>query len=783
MSRPPLFSGPRLAALAIALLVMSLVAAAVWVVDWTENAHPLDFLAAALPAAGFVVTLVIWAKRSTAPAERLAADKKAAEVLADIVERQWREEARHRLMDDPHPMPVQWHLTADETVMSRPSLISTAAQLTLTGRSDDIATLAGAFRGLTRRRLVIAGGAGTGKTTLAIQLLLHLLSTRAADQAAEGEGEVVPVPVLLPVSGWDTSAHPRLQDWLTARLVQDYPALAAPQLGADAAAALVDGGHILAVLDGLDEIPASARAQVIAALNTSLTARDQLILTSRRAEFTTAVHEAGRPLNAAAVIVPRPLPPQAAADYLAACLPASPSLAWSQTLDALRSRTVPGLTQLAATPLGLWLIHTVYVTPGADPAPLTGPLGADADALRTHLLDHVIPAVIAARPPSTDPADHFRPRHRLDPDTTRRHLTYLAHVFPPAATRDIAWWRIARNTPHIRATIGLATGAAFAVAFGLIWMALGIAWAPPRIIPWGNPRPIAPWAVLGLAFGLAFGFTFGFVSGLVRARSWVNEQPGYADLRLRGRSPLLFHFMKGTFKFGLTTGLRAGLTLGLGLVLIVSQFDVDRDAGVSFEPEQVDFAILGFGLMLALLIGLGITLVYGLITWAEQPTLASTSTPRSSRQADRALSLLRLVASGLAVGLVFGPFLWVTAKDGLGTEHYWIMLTRDLAVWLALALTLGLGAGVVMGKHHAWLVCTIAVARIAHKRRLPWRIMDFLDDAHRLGLLRAVGPVYQFRHAALHDYLYAGHRQETSFTRIMTSPAVSPGGERPDATV
>ncbi|WP_275527354.1 hypothetical protein [Herbidospora mongoliensis] len=35
--------------------------------------------------------------------------------------------------------------------------------------------------------------------------------------------------------------------------------------------------------------------------------------------------------------------------------------------------------------------------------------------------------------------------------------------------------------------------------------------------------------------------------------------------------------------------------------------------------------------------------------------------------------------------------------------------------------------------------------------------MDFLDDAHRLGLLRAVGPVYQFRHAVLHDHLAAAH--------------------------
>ncbi|MEU8399417.1 hypothetical protein AB0C28_29845 [Nonomuraea sp. NPDC048892] len=289
----------------------------------------------------------------------------------------------------------------------------------------------------------------------------------------------------------------------------------------------------------MDEIPAPARAQVIAALNASLTARDQLILTSRRTEFATAIHDTGRPLTAAAVIVPQPVPPQAAADYLTACLPASPTDVWRQTLTALRSRTVPGLTQLAATPLGLWLIRTVYVTPGADPAPLTGPLGADADALRAHLLDHVIPAVIAARPPSTGPADHFRPRHRLDPDATRRHLTYLARAFPPAATRDITWWHIARTTPHIRSTIGLATGP-----------------------------------------------------------------------------------------------------------------------------------------------------------------------------------------------------------------------------------TIGLAAGILMGNHHAWLVCTITVARLALQRRLPWRFRNFLDDAHRLGLLRAVGPVYQFRHAALHDHLASADMSQGTSQRI-----------------
>ncbi|MFI7446672.1 hypothetical protein ACIBQX_04155 [Nonomuraea sp. NPDC049714] len=73
-----------------------------------------------------------------------------------------------------------------------------------------------------------------------------------------------------------------------------------------------------------------------------------------------------------------------------------------------------------------------------------------------------------------------------------------------------------------------------------------------------------------------------------------------------------------------------------------------------------------------------------------------------------------------------------------------------------------------MGSHHAWLVCTIALARLALQRRLPWRVMDFLDDAHRLGLLRAVGPIYQFRHAALHDHLAAANATEE------TSPSPIP---------
>ncbi len=84
------------------------------------------------------------------------------------------------------------------------------------------------------RRLVILGGPGSGKTILAVQLLLRLLEVRTA---------VEPVPVLLTANGWDTTAHPRLQDWLAFRLGQDYPALRA--IDEAMPGELVDSGMVL----------------------------------------------------------------------------------------------------------------------------------------------------------------------------------------------------------------------------------------------------------------------------------------------------------------------------------------------------------------------------------------------------------------------------------------------------------------------------------------------------------------------------------------------------------
>ncbi|MFI7641695.1 hypothetical protein [Nonomuraea sp. NPDC049400] len=673
--------------------------------------------AVVIAAAVAAAAVVAWYKlpRAAASVPIRADVTAAAGVLAGMVRRQWEAEARHRSLDDPEPMPVRWQLTSDEAVMSHPRLIS-QAEFAFAGRSDDITALARDFRALTRRRLVITGGPGTGKTTLAVQLLLRLLATRTADQAAAEaaeNSEVVPVPVLLPVSGWNLQVHPRLQGWLADRLNQDYPALNAPEFGPGAAAALVDGGHILPVLDGLDEIGEHA-AEVIAALNASLNAGDQLIVTSRTAEFASAVTTAGRPLTGAAVIVPAQLSPQAAADYLRACLPAHPTVAWQQVLDALEARTVTGLTALATTPLGLWLLRTIYTVPGADPSILSGPLGSNTAALRAHLLDRLIPALIVARPPGTEPGDHFRPRHRLDPDATRRYLTYLARAFSPSATRDIVWWRVTQTSPRLirgltRATIGLGVG----LSYGLV----GLPWV---LVPGGENGVL----VFVLVFaGLAAG------GGSLAAKDWYGDVPGHANFRLRGRVLSLFHILRQALLGAIIAGLGVG-----GMAAYIYSLATKHSFG---SVSDLPFALLG---------GVGIvgTALVCIAEWAEVPTSTSVSTPLSTWRSDRALILVRILAHSLMSGLIVG--IGVAVVGGVAP---------GLTLGLAAGVTFGLFSGIYYGGHHAWVISRISLAWLAVMQKLPVRFLKLLDDAHRLGLLRAVGPVYQFRHGALHDYLAA----------------------------
>jgi NACHT domain len=683
---------------------------------------------------GTLVTLVTsWLQQRPAVGELAGAAQvaRAAEELRAAVWEQWRREAEVRSLGDPDPMPVRWRLS-DPAVMDHDEHIGPIPP-GCAWRSDRIPALLEAFRRLSRHRLVIIGGPGSGKTTLAVQLVLHLLKDWQTDQ---------PVPVLLSLASWDPQAQPRAQDWLADQLTQTYPDLRA--FGTGTAHRLADQGRLLPVLDGLDEIAPQRRREVIERLNASLDPDTGLILTSRTAEYTDTVRTS-RVLTAAAVIQPQPLTPGEAAAYLTDRLPRHPDESWQAVLTALQNGTAGALDEVVASPLGLWLLCVVHLDGHHDAQPLIDPgRYPDAGAIQHHLLEELIPAAVRARPPRHDGQDPLRPQRQHDPEQVRRWLTTVAIELRNTNTRDWRWWRLARHTlttRQSRLVVELVVGLVYGLAVGLVsGLVSGLA------VGWMS----------GLAVGWVYGLAVGLVSGLVY---WLvgwsvfrdRDAPVHADFRLRGRARAL------------------GVKLALGLV------GGDREA-----PGYTDFGLrnpamalgvnLVFRLVLALvgvlvfrlvfgLVGLLVIwlmggLVLGLISFVTSPSIARrASSPVDSQRGDRRLSLLvagmLTLMSGLVGGLIFG----------LGFEEWygsWFGLRVGAGFRLVegLVFVLLIGALVVMPMGGScWPRFAVASLWLWAQRRLPLYLMGFLDDAYRLGLLRIVGPVYQFRHAALQDHL------------------------------
>ncbi|MFE5891181.1 NACHT domain-containing protein [Streptomyces sp. NPDC056462] len=709
-------------------LVVLLLTAVLLAKDLGTAADLSGVLSALLAVVPLAVALFVWHRRSIerAGASSVETVAQAKRELSAAVRERWSDEARRRDQDGQYPMPVVWRLTSRDDGHGQVFL---AGASTYDEAQRQAAELADTFLGLPQRRLVVTGGAGVGKTTLCMQLMLSLLEPRADNEAA-------PVPVLVSASSWNPSYLSDFTMWIAIEVGRSYPQIAA--LGPDIPRRLTAGGHVLPVLDGLDELPDAARAMVVRTLGTLLTTQQPLILTCRTDEFAQAVQEDGSVLRTATVIEPEPLTAQAAAVHLRRHLATPLTTEWEILLSGLEApgpRTGP-LTIVAeavTTPLDLGLLRATYAVGNKSPAELlqSGRFATPA-ALRGHLLDRLIPALLEQNPPSPGSPDQLRPRQSHDPDAVRRWLEYLSWCLarqasatsgPPEANggRDLRWWDLAALTVSRQL---------LPIVQLIAWTAmLAIAGAAGGVLTHGTGEnsPVAKaWG--GGAVGLSLG-----VFGLYFANNALAAEPRYVRFIHNIRRA---RFRRRVFG-GALLGCMGGSLCGLLASIVGAVWATVAQPPPAWSASVVSNLV--YGLVMGAFTGMGV----GFLLWADIALGENRSgTPLGSLRADRDAALLRLIGGVGTAGLLFALTLW----QNPGVDD----LAVGALIWVSIAICVGLFTG-----QRAWLAYTMTVIHAARNRDLPFRLMRFLDDADRLGLLRAVGPVYQFRHAEFQDHLAA----------------------------
>jgi hypothetical protein len=111
----------------------------------------------------------------------------------------------------------------------------------------------------------------------------------------------------------------------------------------------------------------------------------------------------------------------------------------------------------------------------------------------------------------------------------------------------------------------------------------------------------------------------------------------------------------------------------------------------------------------------------------------------------------------LRVGRQAAWFVWAV-RQMLGITVAWLWAGAEFAAANGLVAVIATLVRVVIGVP-SWAAQGYVEARIwlFARGRMPWRTLRFLADAHRRGVLRQMGAVYQFRHIRLQERLAARH--------------------------
>ncbi|MFF7312966.1 NACHT domain-containing protein [Streptomyces sp. NPDC008137] len=146
---------------------------------------------------------------------------------------------------------------------------------------------------------------------------------------------------------------------------------------------------------------------------------------------------------------------------------------------------------------------------------------------------------------------------------------------------------------------------------------------------------------------------------------------------------------------------------------------------------------LGFGILVGAIGGCASGIYHALNTPSDTIRAAS---PRNALRTDRAATFGRSAFAALLSG---GACVLLISAAGRGST----LGTMHTEVWVQVGThALALSAWGRMGAARIWLALT---------GRAPWRLMRFLAEAHRRGVLRQSGAHYEFSHLLLQEHLTA----------------------------
>jgi hypothetical protein len=143
-------------------------------------------------------------------------------------------------------------------------------------------------------------------------------------------------------------------------------------------------------------------------------------------------------------------------------------------------------------------------------------------------------------------------------------------------------------------------------------------------------------------------------------------------------------------------------------------------------------------------VGIVLCAAIGVAAWLAHPTSERyPSNPAVTLRASRLLAAATWLALALSVAVVC---YLVAYRLGIDDVTVVLVSTATTLTWLT--------------NGSAWGRFTAARVWLATRGLLPWRLLRFLEEMRRVGLMRQTGPSYHFAHSRLREALVDGSNYE-----------------------